>query len=129
MLQAFKLLASTGKLLWSQKPLYIDLLTPVEFLFEVHPEELVGKFQASGKQINITECSWIFPGPKLFFIHKQMLQAVFREIDPKWLSWVYPEPKKCDEQMKSRLKDYFEDGEPLKAPKVLWKQPGNSSCP
>lgn len=122
-IQALKLLGPTGKLFWNLKPLYIDLLTPVEFLFEVHPEELVGKFQAAGKQINISECSWIFPGPKLFFIHKQMLQAVFREIDPKWLSWVYPEPKKCDEQMKSRLKDYFEDGGPLKAPKVLWKQP------
>ncbi len=120
-LQALKLLGATGKLLWNQKPLYMDLLTPVEFLFEVHPQELIGKFQASGKQIDIRECEWIFPGIKLFFIHKQMLQAVYREIDPKWLSWIYPEPKKFDDQMRKRLKDYFEDGEPPKAPKVLWK--------
>lgn len=121
-MQAFKFLASTGKLLWNHKLLYVDLLTPVEFLFEVHSELLIGKFQASGKQIQLTECDWIFTGPKLFFIHKQMLQAVFREIDPKWLSWVYPKAKKLDDSMKSRLKEHFEDGEPPKAPKVLWKQ-------
>lgn len=110
-LEALKLLAATGKLLFGQRELVCDFYAPTEFYYQVDAGTITGRIIAQGQDFDIRECDFLCAGPPHWFIKGIVLK--FIQTDVTWMAI------RDLLQGKVTLKDLEEDG-----PKVVFL--GNS---
>jgi superfamily II DNA or RNA helicase len=107
---------STGKLLFEQRLLVVDLYGKVEFHFLVEPAEndqllVSGQLQLKDKKIALHECNFVCPGPPHWFIQGISLKIIKEEVPWSSLKPILSKP--CIMSVNEVRELLYEDDEPL----------------